>query len=248
MISVESIHDPVDIAISNLAEHGTHLIGHADSSSLVNASADDWARFAQNWEDLKLDTFMADGGTYRYRRYSQFDLDVESGQLALLPHGPYRQKKDVNKLNGGIDRVYEPLTDAFVADPVLRNVLVKLAEIFTGIDGTSSWNIKVTPVRIVATADQEGLPTPEGRHKDGATFIASLLVGRSNVTGGESSVYTDDGELILSATLAEPGDILLGDDHRTLHGVTAVRPGTPDMSAYRDVVVLAYTSRSAGAA
>ena len=81
----------------------------------------------------------------------------------------------------------------------------------------------MTPIRTAATKDQAGEPTPEGRHKGGVTFITSLMIGRSNVTGGKSTVYTGDGELLVTTRLSEPGDILLGDDRRTLRGVTAVR-------------------------
>ncbi|MFF8923416.1 2OG-Fe dioxygenase family protein [Streptomyces koyangensis] len=242
IIATESVRDVVLAATKDLSESGAHLVRHNDFSSLTGISRDDWARFSENWEVLQRDPYMADGGTYRYRRYGQFELEMESGDLIQLPHGPYRQEADVNKLHGGVDRVYEPLTATFVSGPVLRNLLVSLAEIFTGVDGTKKWNIKVTPVRTTATKDQVGEPTPEGRHRDGVTFITSLMIGRSNVTGGESAVYTEDGELLVTTTLSEPGDILLGDDRRTLHAVTAVRPEDGGEPGHRDVLVMAFTS------
>ena len=229
-------------AVKELFESGTHLIPHHDFSSLIGVTPDDWARFAANWDDLHRDPYMADGGTYRHRRYGQFEIDVETGDFVQLPHGPYRQEADVNKLHGGVDRVYEPLTGAFVADPVLRNVLMGAAGVFTAVDGTSRWNVKVTPIRTTATKQRAGEPTPEGRHRDGVTFITSLMIGRSNVTGGESSVHTDDGERLITTTLAEPGDILLGDDRRTLHEVTPVRPADIEAPGHRDVLILAYTA------
>jgi hypothetical protein len=242
MITVRAPHHAARAAIKDLSESGAHLVRQQDFSSLTGASPSDWARFAENWDDLKLDTFMADGGTYRYRRYSQFEIDVEAECLTRLPHGPYRQEAYVNNLNGGVDRLYEPLTDTFVNDPLLRDVLMKLAGIFSGVDRTTKWNVKVTPIRIIATRDQQGQPTPEGRHRDGATFITSLMIGRNNVTGGESSVYTDDDVLLVSTTLCEPGDILLGDDRRTLHGVTALRPDNSEEQGHRDVLIMAYTA------
>lgn len=243
MTTVGATHAVALAAIKDLSESGSHLVPSRDFSSLTSASPADWARFARHWDDLKLDTFMADGGTYRYRRYSQFEIDVEANSLTRLPHGPYRQETEVNKLNGGVDRLYEPLTESFVDDPLLRGVLMELARIFSGVDGTRQWNVKVTPIRIVATQDELGQPTPEGRHRDGATFITSLMIGRNNVTGGESSVYTDDGDLLVATVLAEPGDILLSDDCRTLHEVTAVRPEGSAEQGHRDVLIIAYTSR-----
>lgn len=242
MTTAGATHNVALAAIKDLSESGTHLVQHKDFSSLTGASPGDWARFAQHWDDLKLDTFMADGGTYRYRRYSQFEIDVETECLTRLPHGPYRQEEDVNKLNGGVDRLYEPLTETFVDDPLLRSVLMELAGIFTGVDGTKKWNVKVTPIRIIATQDEDSQPTPEGRHRDGATFITSLMIGRNNVTGGESSVYTEDGDRLVTTTLSEPGDILLSDDRRTLHEVTALRPEENEEPGHRDVLIMAYTS------
>ncbi|MFC7813291.1 2OG-Fe dioxygenase family protein [Streptomyces sp. NPDC057367] len=242
MITAQPTSGVTLTAIKDLSDSGAHLVRHDDFSALTGVRPADWARFAGNWEVLQRDPYMADGGTYRYRRYGQFELDMETGDLTRLPHGPYRQEADVNKLHGGVDRVYEPLTEAFVGDPVLRNVLVRSAEIFTGVDGTKKWNVKVTPVRTTTTKDQVGEPTPEGRHRDGVTFITSLMIDRNNVTGGESSVHTEDGELLVTTTLREPGDILLGDDRRTFHGVTAVRPDDDGEPGHRDVLIMAFTS------
>lgn len=229
-------------AVKNLSDSGAHLVQQADFSALTGATPADWARFAENWDHLQLDTFMADGGTYRRRRYDQFDIDLEAGTLTLLPHGPYRQEMSVNKLNGGVDRLFEPLTESFLNDPVLRNVLMELAEIFGGVDGVKKWNVKVTPIRIIAAQDQAGQPTPEEAHHDGCTFITSLMIGRTNVTGGESSIYTPAGDCLVSTTLAEPGDILLNDDRRLLHGVTAVHPENSDEPGHRDVLIMAYAA------
>ncbi|MFF4140749.1 2OG-Fe dioxygenase family protein [Streptomyces sp. NPDC001698] len=243
MSTAETTHTAASAAIKDLSESGAHLVQHNDFSSMIGVSSDDWARFAENWNVLERDPYMADGGTYRFRRYGQFDIDLDTGDFIQLPHGPYRQEADVNKLHGGVDRVYEPLTATFVGDPVLRNVLMKLAEVFSGVDGTRKWNVKVTPIRTTSSKDQVGEPTPEGRHSDGVTFITSLMIGRNNVTGGESSVHTADGDHLITTTLTEPGDILLGDDRRTLHAVTAVSPEDIEESGHRDVLIMAYTSR-----
>ncbi|MBL1082178.1 2OG-Fe dioxygenase family protein [Streptomyces actinomycinicus] len=229
-------------AVTALSGPGGHLLPSAALSSLLGVGAADWARFAAHWDELTLDTCMADGGTYRYRRYGQFDLDPAAGEATLLPHAPYRQETEVNPLNGGVERVFEPLTESFVNDPLLRAVLVALGRIFSEVDGTPRWNVKLHPYRIHASADQEGQPAPEGRHRDGVTFITSLLIGRTNVSGGESGVYTDAGGHLLTTTLSEPGDLLLGDDRRTLHSVTPVRPVDPALPAHRDVLVIAYTA------
>jgi hypothetical protein len=60
-----------------------------------------WSTFAQSWNDLKLDGYMGDGGTYRLRRFSEFHLEQPTGTLQLLSHRPYRQSREDNRLNGG---------------------------------------------------------------------------------------------------------------------------------------------------
>ncbi|MFF5026874.1 2OG-Fe dioxygenase family protein [Streptomyces collinus] len=231
----------VDATVHALATSGRHLLPAKELSRILGVTRADWARFARNWDDLELDTYMADGGTYRYRRYGQYVLEPASGKLDLLPHEAYRQESDVNPLNGGIDRHYEPLTSSFTQDPLLEELLVTLGGIFSTVDGTQRWNIKLHPYRITAGAEA-GQPAPEGRHRDGVTFITSLLIDRLNITGGESSVHGDDGEPLLTHTLAEPGDLLLGDDRRTLHSVTPIHPVDAAAPAHRDVLVIAYTA------
>lgn len=242
MSSDTTLSPEASSTIAALSSLGGHVLPAPEFSRILGADKADWARFARNWDDLELDTFMADGGTYRYRRYGQYDLAPQTGELALLPHEPFRQEKSINPLNGGVDRRYEPLTSSFTADPLLRDFLVALGWIFSAVDGTERWNVKVHPYRIT-TGAEVGRPAPEGRHRDGVTFITSLLINRLNITGGKSSIYANDGELLLTTTLAEPGDLLLGDDRRTLHSVTPIHPVQADSPAHRDVLVIAYTAR-----
>ncbi|MEW2159553.1 2OG-Fe dioxygenase family protein [Streptomyces sp. NPDC007189] len=55
-------------------------------------------------------------------------------------------------------------------------------------------------------------------------------------------MYASSGAHLLTATLSEPGDLLLGDDRRTVHSVTPVHPVDPRLPAHRDVLVIAYTA------
>jgi hypothetical protein len=227
--------------VDALSDTGEHLVTSAALSGILGVTSADWDRFASNWEDLKLDTFMADGGTYRYRRYGQYELDPHNDELTLLPHEPYRQEKFFNKLNGGVDRVYEPLTDAFTNDPLLTALLTSLGRIFTAVDDTRRWLIKLHPVRIIA-GENIGQPAPEGRHRDGVTFVGSLLIDRLNITGGESTTYDEQQNLLRTVTLSDRGDLLLGDDQRTFHQVTPIEAVDKDRPAHRDVLVVNYSA------
>ena len=94
---------------------------------------------------------------------------------------------------------------------------------------------------IVAEAGASGNPTPEGLHRDGVDYIVSMLVSRSNVEGGETTITNNDREVLWQRTLQRPLDIMVGLDAQTLHSVTPVTPLDPQRPAWRDVLVVAFT-------
>lgn len=228
----------VTAAVDGLSGWGGHLLTAPEVRRMTGTGPEDWARFARHWDDLTLDTFMKDGGTYRYRRYGHFHLDTGNGRLTAQPHAPYYQDSAVNPLNGGVRRHFDPLTDAFLADPLTSAVVRRLGDVFSRVEGVRHWDVKLHPFRIVTSSDQVGRPAPQGRHRDGSTYVTSLLVARTNLTGGESSLYDDDGTRLFAATLGEPGDQLLVDDRRLLHDVTPLTPLDPDRPSHRDVLIV----------
>ncbi len=69
-----------------------------------------WDAFADSWNDLGLDRFMADGGRYRKRRFAAFSASPD-GEVVRKPHQPHYQSRDYNGLNGGVQRWFEPVTE-----------------------------------------------------------------------------------------------------------------------------------------
>jgi hypothetical protein len=202
-------------------------------------------RFASHWDELVPDRYAAELGTQRLRRYGHFSYDPINGEAKLLAHESFVQPADSNPLYINTDRRFEPLTDTFAADRLLHALLAMLGRIATALDEAAEWSAKVTPFRVLASVHAEGQPTPEGLHRDGVTLVASLLIGRANATGGESTVVDMTGETLLVTTLREPGTLLLGDDRKTLHGVSPIRPINPTEAARRDVLVITFAPRSA---
>lgn len=215
----------------------------AVTTSCLGVDETAWGRFRSHWESLGTDRYAADRGTCRLRRYGQFSVTSTTQEVTPLPQASFVQPEDSNPLYVGVDRTFDPLTDCFVADPVFRALLPLLGRVATALDNTASWNAKVHPFRVVASAETAGLPTPEGLHRDGVTLVSSLLIGRDNAAGGESSVFGPDGRRLLTTTLTEPGTLLLGDDRHTLHSVSPVRPVDPGRPACRDVLVVTLTPR-----
>jgi hypothetical protein len=206
----------------------------------VDADAGGWTGFASHWDELVPDAYAAEQGTTRLRRYGHFAFTPADGAIRLLPHGAFVQPDDSNPLYTDRDRDFEPLTDGFARDPLLTRLIRLLGGVAPVLDDVAQWSVRVTPFRVLASPGNAGEPAPEGRHRDGVTLVTSLLIGRDNVVGGESTVYDLAGTPLLTATLSEPGTMLLSDDRSTLHGVTAIRPVDPCRCARRDVLVITF--------
>ncbi|OBF80581.1 hypothetical protein A5791_08200 [Mycobacterium sp. 852002-51163_SCH5372311] len=233
--------DPEAVAVQQLATTGVSLMGSVGVMRSLGVDRDEWTRFARHWEDLAPDPYAAELGIQRLRRYGRYLL--RDGRRQPMPAESFVQPENSNPLYIDRDRHFEPLTDAFADDPLLRRLLQVLRRVADSLDAVAEWNVKVHPFRIEAPAHGDGRPTPEGLHRDGVTLVSSLLVGRRNAIGGESTVCDLSGHTLATTTLEEPGTLLLGDDRRTQHGVSPIRPIDGSGPAVRDVLVITFASR-----
>ena len=207
---------------------------------LGEAAVAAWAAFADSWNDLGLDGFMADGGRYRKRRFAAFD--AAPGSVARKPHQPHYQSRDYNALNGGVQRWFEPVLDAIADHPVTRAVIEAGLALFHPItvDPPRAWHVELHQFRIEARAGEAGQPTPEGAHRDGVDWVIVMLIDRVNVDSGVTDIFAPDATSLGAFTLTKPGDAVFLDDHRVLHGVTPIRPHDPASLALRDVLVVTF--------
>ncbi|HST76138.1 MAG TPA: 2OG-Fe dioxygenase family protein [Acetobacteraceae bacterium] len=200
----------------------------------------DWAAFAASWDDLGLDTYMADGGRYRKRRHAAFAMMPGSDGVRRKPHQPHYQSRDYNTLNGGVERWFQPVLPVVGAGATMSAILRACRELFDALTKVPVWHIEVHQFRIEARPGEAGRPTPEGMHRDGVDQVLVLLVHRENVRSGETSIHDLAGNKLGSFTLTEPLDAALVDDNRVFHGVTPVEPVDPARPAYRDVLVVTF--------
>ena len=77
-------------------------------------------------------------------------------------------------------------------------------------------------------------------HRDGVDYVLVLMVRRTNIAQGTTTIHSLDGTLLGSFTLVAPFDAALVDDARVYHGVTPVEPLNPEEPAYRDVLVVTF--------
>ncbi|HVJ70821.1 MAG TPA: 2OG-Fe dioxygenase family protein, partial [Sphingomicrobium sp.] len=138
-----------------------------------------------------------------------------------------------------IERWFEPVTDAVAGSACLRTILAYSVKFFGALaPDVGRWRIEVHQFRIEARADLAGEPTPEGVHRDGVDYVLVLMVDRSNIASGTTTIHRNDGETLGSFTLTEAFDAALVDDARVFHGVTPVTALDPALPAHRDVLVV----------
>jgi hypothetical protein len=205
----------------------------------------DWETFAASWNDLAVDTYMGDGGRYRRRRYGAYRVDGE-GHIARQPHQPHYQTLDYNHLNGGIERWFEPMTPEVGASDSMSTILKFCADCFGSLGpAPAAWNVEVHQFRIEARPGEAGKPTPEGMHRDGVDYVLVLMVNRTNILSGTTTICDLEKRSLGSFTLTTPFDAAIVDDKRVFHGVTPVEPIDANAPAYRDVLVVTFR-RAAG--
>ena len=221
-----------------------HVHGPAMRALLErHGSLADWSAFAASWDDLGLDTYMADGGRYRKRRHAAYAAGPDG--IRRKPDQPHYQSRDYNALNGGIARWFDPVLPEIGAGPSMRTILLTCHALFESLTPVPGglplrWHVEVHQFRIEARADAAGRPTPEGTHQDGVDDVLVLLIARRNIREGVTSITDLARRPLGSFTLAEPFDAALVDDNRVMHGVTAVEPVDPARPGFRDVLVATF--------
>ncbi|WP_449427512.1 2OG-Fe dioxygenase family protein [Rhodanobacter umsongensis] len=207
-------------------------------------SLSDWPVFAASWNELGPDTYLAARGRHRRRRHAVFAADA-GGEIRREPHQPHYQSLTYNTLQGDIQRWFEPLQPAIADGASLRGILAFSRELFGALaPATGRWHIEVHQFRIEARAGEAGEPTPEGVHRDGVDYVLVLLIDRTNIESGTTTIHAHDGTLLGNFTLTHALDAALVDDARVCHGVTAVTPLDPARPAHRDVLVVTFKAAS----
>lgn len=242
-------HAAGDVEIEDLKDcvgrDGFARVSAADMSRLAGASAlADWAAYAATWNDLAQDAYMADGGRYRRRRFAAFE--VAPGAFDRLAHQPHFQSLDYNRLNGGVERWFEPVTASVAEHPLTRQIVDLALDVFGGLSAEPGfpWRAEFHQFRIEARAGEDAQPTPEGVHRDGVDWVIVMLVARENVSAGVTGIFDPAGASLGAFTLTQPLDAVFIDDNRVFHGVTAIEPVDPNKPAYRDVLVVTFRKSS----
>jgi len=235
-VSVAPFAVPVtapDRVAAALVERGHAALDPQGFAQLAASTHAELEALRPSWQRLPADTWLRDGGRYRRRRHSCFI--VRGGAVEQAPHRAHWQPLEYNALHGGIERWFEPIEPAVIADPVWPRILCAMAAVASAMRGEQLWYVEAHQFRI-DTTDGIGRPTPEGAHRDGVDLVAVVLVGRQGVKGGETRVFDADGPTGLRFTMLEPWTCLLLDDRRVIHESTPIQP--LEEGGHRDTLVL----------
>jgi hypothetical protein len=201
------------------------------------ARAKAWDDFVGSFERLPHDNYMADGGRYRRRRYAVFR--VRQAGIERAEHQPHFQSTLYNRLNGGIERWFDPIEPEIAEGELLQAWMRFARAAFAPLRAeVAQWHVEVHQFRIEASATGVAKPTPEGVHRDGVDYVLVALIARERIQAGTTTLHLPDGQQVAEFTLTHAGDCVLLDDQRLLHGVTPIVATDQELSGYRDVLVI----------
>lgn len=211
----------IEIKSDQLSEPGYQFHTSEEVIQDLGAGQCDLKHFQSFWNSLPTDPFMADGGLYRERRFGVFHYIPGSG-LTFKGNEKFFQSKDVNTLNGGVDRSFECIESEFASDPVLMALLYRDINQLPLNLRFEKLKVYIHQIRILSCLSMKGRPTPEGIHQDGHLFVAQHLVNRTNVSGGMSQIYDLNKYPLFEKILMRPLDTLLVNDPFVFHSVTPI--------------------------
>lgn len=229
---------PVERIDTALRDQGFAVLDAAGASALLGQPMQVLpAQWRGYWDRLPADGYLRDGGRYRYRRHGSFIIDGQT--ISAAPHRPHWQSLAYNALHGGIERHFEPIEPALLADPRWTAWMLAMAARASALRGEQRWYVEAHPFRI-DTTDGIGRPTPEGAHRDGVDLVSVTLLAREGIKGGETRVFAAAGRHGQRFTLSEPWSTLLLDDHCVIHESTPIQPLAAGKRGLRDTLVLTF--------
>lgn len=228
-----------------LAEQGYSLL-RAREVDIDDDLRESWLSLSIDFADLPGDEYLPGGGKYRRRRYGRFRFMPPSGELTPLPHADYFQSADINRVTGGIIRKFAPMLDSTFGNPFLRELIRFDFDQFplSLEERQSVWEVQAHLIRVTASAEEQGHPTPEGIHRDGAEYVSVHLAERLNARGGDVSIYDDDKRLITSFRLEGVMDCYLFHDASLWHQASPISPVDSAHQAVRSILTFDYHLRS----
>jgi hypothetical protein len=238
----------VDADISSSIEQHHYALVPSQDFSFSPDLNDFGELFKRDWDHLEPDPYMADGGSYRLRRYGLYRLSATTGQLDHIPGASFYQSIEINPLNGGEQRHFAAMNAETIENPFLRElILFDFAQLTSNKDIVDDWLIGVHQIRIIATPGMPGSPTPEGIHRDDEYYTSQHLISRDNIGGGVNYFYGNDREPTKDPQAVWTQMSYFDSyyfDRSQWHSVSPIVSGERDGGGHRDVLLVDFVKPS----
>ena len=241
-MSIQTLQPPLTAATDlrkTIHQQGFAVLSAESVAQLSGASLKALQELESTWASLAPDQYLKDGGRYRYRRHSSYEINGD--QVTAVAHRAHWQPLSYNALHGGMHRWFDPVEARVSQDPAWQALLRFLGRVASEMHGAQPWFAEAHQFRI-DTADGIGRPTPEGAHRDGVHLVAVFMVGRHHIKGGETRVFEMTTPFGQRFTLSQPWSVLLLDDERVIHETTPIQPA--EENGYRDTLVVTLRAKS----
>lgn len=239
--TVRKLHVSKDIRAG--VERDLYAVARGDEFIIDDDLKPHVAALQAFWDRLDPDPYYGGGeGCYRVRRYSDFDFDPRTGSMTRRNHIRYYQSERQNAYVGGKERHFGDVEVETVDNPFFHELVrydfdqYPLPEAYR----LRTWICQIHMIRIVVAPGSTTPITPEGVHCDGYPFAGVHLINRVGVAGGESSVYTGEGERLASLTFERPLDSLWFEDRRMKHYVTPIS-AAGEVPGHRDLLAISFS-------
>jgi hypothetical protein len=175
----------------------------------------------------------------RYRSLNRFKARIVDGGVNVSSFDdstPYVQLQKYNTALGGQQRNYFPLPTGIANSPGVRKIISQHVMYLPLSELGTVYLVNMHVVRFSATPTRPCDTSPPGLHKDGEKYLATHLLGRCGVSGGEVVITDNDKREIDRFTLRELGESYVFDDDRIWHMLTPVNTREGNQFAFRDTV------------
>src|SRR5438105_2599291 len=139
---------PAALAVA-LRDHGHAVLTPAALAAWADIEPEALDVLRPSWNALPPDAYLRDGGRYRRRRHSCFV--VEGTLVVPAPPRAHWQPVEYNALHGGLERWFEPIDAAIVAQPAWTALLRATGALCSSLKGAQPWFDEAHQFRIDTT-------------------------------------------------------------------------------------------------
>lgn len=179
-----------------------------------------------------------DGG-HRCRSLNRFKAEIVEGGVRVWAcdnNTPYVQLEKYNTTLGSQPRNYAPIPMEIADTAGVRKMISHHLMYLPLSKVSATYSVNMHVLRFAATPSRPCDTSPPGLHKDGEKYLATHLLARCGVQGGEVVITDNDKREMDRFTLRESGECYVFDDDRIWHMLTPVKTLEGNQFAYRDTV------------